>query len=200
MKSHKVEKIEKLEDVFYAVLGGEPDSSAEMWHYLEDNKMGKLLYDSDIDRILHHDGYFADETVDAVYAVLPLAIPLSDGRRYLMNLKTFRQLNHEKSQQPNSTLVNISFPRALEVYEKYFNFKMSTVIEMIYENKLRKGEIKDEAIPVTSLYRADLPVAEDVEEKRKRKKNQYNLKHKDKAMHKPRNKTPININKSSREI
>ena len=169
MKAHKVEKVENLEDVFYAVLGGEPDSSLEMWDYLKENKLGKLLYDTDIDRLLHHDGYFAEETVDAVYALLPVAIPLSGGRRYLMNSRTFRRLNHEKSVLPNSKLVNISLPKAIEAYNSYYNQKMSMVIELIYEDKLRKGEIKDCAMPVFTFGNPP-PPPESAEEKRRRKK------------------------------
>ena len=200
MKSHKVEKIEKLEDVFYAVLGGEPDSSAEMWHYLEDNKIGKLLYDTDIDRILHHDGYFADEAVDAVYSVLPLAIPLSDGRKYLMNAQTFRRLNREKSMLPNSMLINIPFPKVIAAHEHYFNQKMSVIVQKIYEDELCQGKTKKDIMSDMSSHCADLPVTDDHEEKRRKARKRYLQKHKEKALRKPRNKTPININKSSREI
>lgn len=198
MKEFKIDKIEKLEDVFYAVLGGEPDNSAEMWEFLKNNKLGKLLYDTDIDRILHHDGYFTEETVDAVYAVLPLAIPLSEGRRYLMNSRTFRRLNQEKAELRNSTLVDISVSKALDVYQNYFNQKRGMIIELLYEHKIQTGEIKSSSVPEVSRNIAE-QTPEKPEEKRRRQRSQYNLKHKQKAMQKPRNKISNDILFKSKE-
>ena len=154
MKSHPVKKIENLEDIFFAVLGGEPETNTELREFVESNPLGKLLYNNDIDRVLYHDGYFAEEVVDSVYAVLPYAIPLADDQQFIMRPQTFRKLNYNKSKLPGSTLVDVSFPRALEIYERHFNHKVGVVIELTYEAQISQ---KEQGKGVAGVHMSETP-------------------------------------------
>ena len=187
MKSHPVKKVENLEDVFFAVLGGEPETNTELREFAESNPLGKLLYNNDIDKVLYHDGYFAEEVVDAVYALLPYVIPLADDQQCIMRPQTFRKLNSDKSKLPGSKLVDVSFPRAFEVYSKYFNHKVGVVIELTYEASLNK---KTQEKGVAGVRMSERPWENEQslesyrEELRREKKRQYSQKHKDNAMRK----------------
>lgn len=187
MKSHPVKKIENLEDIFFAVLGGEPETNTELREFVESNPLGKLLYNNDIDRVLYHDGYFAEEVVDSVYAVLPYAIPLADDQQFIMRPQTFRKLNYNKSKLPGSTLVDVSFPRALEVYERYFNHKVGVVIELTYEAQISQ---KEQGKGVAGVHMSETPWKNEQslesyeEELRREKKRQYEKKHRYNAMRK----------------
>lgn len=201
MKSHPVKKIENLEDIFFAVLGGEPETNTELREFVESNPLGKLLYNNDIDRVLYHDGYFAEEVVDSVYAVLPYVIPLVDDQQFIMRPQTFRKLNYNKSKLPGSTLVDVSFPRALEVYERYFNHKVGVVIELTYEasvnKKAQERKVGDARMSETP-WKNEQSLESYEEELRREKKRQYEKKHRENAMRKSWNKKSNNtISKKS---
>ena len=138
MKEFQVEKIEKLEDVFYALMGGAPKDIKEIKEFLAHNKLNELLYSTDIERILEFDGFFAEETVDAIYSLLPAKIPLSGNRKWIMPPQVFRRLNHDKAMKSNSIIITIPFSMANKVYRQNIDGKMSEVIQIIHDLKQKK--------------------------------------------------------------
>ena len=81
MKPYKPEKIESLPDIFYALMGGKPDDLIELKEFLKHNNLNRLLFATDIDNIFRYDGYFAEETIAAVYALLPIEIFLKNDNK-----------------------------------------------------------------------------------------------------------------------
>ena len=140
MQKFEVDKIEDLSDVFYAVIGGRPDNIEEIKEFIQRSPLQQLMYTSDVERILEFDGYFAEETVDAVYALLPVKIPLGENRNWIMTPNSFEKLNRRKIALPASRIVNISFTKAQEVYNARFTKKVQKVMEKIAEVRQRREE------------------------------------------------------------
>jgi len=140
MQKINLEKCSDLADVFYAVMGGYTDNIREIEAFMLTSPLNKLIHSSDVERIVKYDGFFADETVDAVYALLPVKIPLKDGKSWIMSPQAFRKLNSAQINKPASRLINISFPKALLVYNTTYLEKIREVIHLVNEVKKKTVE------------------------------------------------------------
>lgn len=140
MRNFETDKITDMADVFYAVLGGKPDNVKEIDAFMEHSPLKKLLYTSDIVRILEFDGFFADETVLAVYSLLPVKIRLNQKQSVIMSPTAFMKLNRERITRPHSRLINIPFPQAQEVMQNEYDLKIQRVIETLTDVKKKKYE------------------------------------------------------------
>ncbi len=153
MKRFETDKITDLADVFYAVLGGKPENVKEIDEFMEKSPLKKLLFTSDIVRILEYDGFFADETVLAVYSLLPEKIRLNQKQSVIMSPTTFMKLNRERITRPHSRLINISFPAAQEVMQNEYDLKIQRVIEALIDAKKKKYEKTHTALTKEELKR-----------------------------------------------
>ena len=149
MKSFETDKLDDLADVFYAVLGGRPDNIREIEEIMKTNNLSQLLFASDIEQIFKYDGFFADETIDAVYALLPVKIPLNKKKDLILLPQTFRKLNAARIPRPASHIVNIDFQKAFHIYGVCFNLKIQEVIQEIHslqqQKKARKQELEQKS-------------------------------------------------------
>ncbi len=140
MKNFETDKITDLADVFYALLGGKPDNVKEIDAFMENSPLNRLLYTSDVVRILEFDGFFADETVLAVYSLLPIKIPVNKKQNIILSPKTFMRLNQERINRPSCHLINISFTQAQEIIQNEYDLKIQRVIETLADIRMRKHE------------------------------------------------------------
>ena len=138
MKRFETDKITDLADVFYAVLGGKPENIKEIEEFMQKSPLKKLLFASDMVRILEYDGFFADETVLAVYSLLPEKIRLNQKQSVIMSPTAFVKLNRERITRPHSRLINISFPAAQEVMQNEYDLKIQRVIEALTDAKKKE--------------------------------------------------------------
>ena len=138
MKKLNIEKCEDLSDVFCAVMGGRPESIREIEAFIVQSPLKELFFAEDLNIVINYDGFFADETIDAVYAMLPAELTLKDDKKWIMTPQTFHKLNAQKIQRPASKLVNISFPKAFRASTLYLEPKILEVIKLVKEQKQRK--------------------------------------------------------------
>lgn len=147
MKPFAVEKLEDLADVFCAVIGGRPDNIREIEEYMLNSRLRWLFAAADMERILKYDGFFADETADAVYAILPTKLKLNPNKTIVLTPQAFQKLNRAKINKPASRIINISFPKAMEIYDEHFNDKISKIISAINDVNQKKSQPKAEKTP-----------------------------------------------------
>ena len=179
MQKIKLEKIDDLADVFCAVMGGYPDNIREIEAFMEQSNLNKLIYATDMERIIKYDGFFADETIDAVYALLPVKLPLGNEKSLVLTPQFFRKLNARKVSKPASRLINISFPKAMTIYSIHYGEKVKSVIEAINEiqQKQRLQELAKSEAEGTEKGRQEAEQKETPQEIRK-KQEEENLRRK----------------------
>lgn len=138
MKEFEVEKANDLSDVFFAVMGGRPEKIAEIEAFMAHSPLKELFFAADMNRILEYDGFFAEEAVDAVYALLPAEIRLSPTRSWLMTPQEFRQLNAARINRPASRFIDVSLSKAMNVYFNHFKSKISELKKLYQEAQQNK--------------------------------------------------------------
>ena len=147
MKKFETDKIRDLTEVFFSVMGGEPESIKEIEEFMQKSPLRRLMFASDMERVLKFDGYFAEEVADAVYALLPVKIPLNDKQKMILTPQAFHKLNQQVGTRPACRVINISFPKAMEIYDEHFNDKISKVISAINDVNQKKSQPKAEKTP-----------------------------------------------------
>lgn len=165
MKKLELNKIDDLADLFCAIIGGRPESVEEIKSFMAQSPLNQLLFISDIERILDYDGFFAEEVIDAVYSLLPVKIPLDNDRKLVLTPQAFRKLNAAKISRPASRLINISFPKAMAVYNNHYETKFQKLVEVIHEIQQKKKIQKDEqtASRITSTEKTDQSTSQETE-------------------------------------
>lgn len=131
MKKFETGKFEDLADVFCSLMGGRPDNIREIEIFIKDSPLKELLYASDIERILKYDGFFAEEIVDAVYALLPIKFKLNQNKSIILTPQEFRKLNRAVITRPAAHSVDVDFKKACGVFFSLFPKKVQTVIKAI---------------------------------------------------------------------
>ena len=130
MKPYKPDNIDSLPELFYALIGGKPEDLGEIKSFLAHNDLNKLLSANDIDNIIYYDGYFGDEnTMAAVYALLPIEIPLKNEKKINLLPSTFRKMNIKAAQNSASRIINVDFGKVFHVYSLYYAPKMRIIIK-----------------------------------------------------------------------
>ena len=138
MKEFEVKKANDLSDVFFAVMGGRPEKIAEIEAFMAHSPLKELFFAADMNRILEYDGFFAEEAVDAVYALLPAEIRLSPTHSWLMTPQEFRQLNAARINRPASRFIDVSLSKAMNVYFNHFKSKISELKKLYQEAQQNK--------------------------------------------------------------
>lgn len=174
MKPFAVEKLEDLADVFCAVIGGCPDNIGEIEEYMLNSRLSRLFAAADMERILKYDGFFADETADAVYAILPTEIRLNENKTIVLTPQAFQKLNRAKINKPASRIINIPFPKAAEVYERHFDDKIQDVISVISAIKQKREEEEREAQRIKAAEE-EKKAAEEAKKAERREKNRLRM-------------------------
>ena len=181
MKPFETDKINDMADVFYAVIGGQPDDLSEIKDFLKNNKLNQLLNAIDIENILKYDGFFADETVDAVYALLPVKLKLNQNKKLILTPQAFRKLNTATMNKPNCRVINVNFQKAMKIY--LFDFKpkfqkvkeaVETLQQKIKEEK-RQQELQaqqTQQLPQTTATSTKTPAQEAILKARAEKERQ----------------------------
>lgn len=124
MKKFETQKANDLSDVFFAVMGGRPEKIEEVESFMAHSPLQKLFFTADMNRILEYDGFFAEEAVDAVYALLPVKIPLSETHEWLMTPQEFRRLNAARINRPASRYIDIPLSKTTEIFFTYLKPKI----------------------------------------------------------------------------
>ena len=83
MEKFETEKLSDLADVFCSLMGGYPESIREIEEFMKNSPLKELIFASDVEQILKYDGFFSDETVDAVYTLLPVKIKLNQNKNII---------------------------------------------------------------------------------------------------------------------
>lgn len=171
MKKLNLEKCESLADVFSAAIGGRPESFKEIKEFMEKSPLNQLVYATDIDRIINYDGFFADEVIDAVYALLPVKLQIAPNRVWIMTPQAFRKLNAQQITKTASHFISISLTQALSMYVLNFENKIKQVINAVKEASEHSKDIKNENIKSSpSSQKKECPIS--VEKNKKVKKRQ----------------------------
>ena len=143
MRPFETNKIDNLADVFCAVIGGRPDSIREIDDFIKTSNLKQLLSAPDIEKVIKYDGFFADETIDAVYALLPVKLKLNSHLSMILTPQAFRKLNAATISKPASRLININFQKALSVtifqFEKKFK-EVKEAIEILQQQRKKAEE------------------------------------------------------------
>ena len=135
MKHYNVSKLSDLSDLFCAIIGGKPESLEEIDWFLQKNPLNQLLSKNDVEKVIEYGGYFAEEQIDSVYALLPVEINLKN-QKFILYPQELRRLNYASSLQAGSRIVNISFDKAFVILINHFNNKIQRIIA-------RKNEIQN---------------------------------------------------------
>jgi hypothetical protein len=135
MEKLNLKKCDSLADVFYAVIGGKTDDIREIKEFIDKSPLKNLIYANDVERILQFDGFFADEVVDAIYALLPVKLRLSPELAWIMTPQAFRKLNAAQVAKPASRYVNVSISEAVTVYLQHYKQKIENVVKAVQEEK-----------------------------------------------------------------
>lgn len=137
MKPYNFDKLADLSDLFYTIIGGKPEKLEEINEFLMQNPLGLLLAKHDVEKILIYGGFFAEEQIDSIYALLPVEINIKNNRRAILYPKDLRTLNANTARQSGSRLINVDFHKALRVHLKHFNEKVQAVLS-------RRKELQEE--------------------------------------------------------
>jgi hypothetical protein len=143
MKKFEVEKISDLSEVFYALIGGKPEKIQEIEAFIVQSPLKELLFAADLNRILEYDGFFSEETIDAVYCLLPCKIPLSKDRNWLMTPQAFRKLSADRINRPASRFIEIPLSKANRVFFDRFRDKIAE-FKRLYQEEKQEIKIKVE--------------------------------------------------------
>jgi hypothetical protein len=141
MKKFEVEKISDLSEVFYAMMGGKPEKTEEIDAFIKQSPLKELLFSTDVIRILEYDGFFSEETVDAIYCLLPCKIPLSKDRNWLMTPQAFRKLSADRVNRPASRFIDIPLSKANRVFFDRFRGKIAEFKQLYQEALQQKQEV-----------------------------------------------------------
>lgn len=76
MKPCQFDKLADLSDLFCALIGGRPENLEEINAFLVHNPLNLLLSKHDVEKILTYSGYFAEEQIDSIYALLPVEVAI----------------------------------------------------------------------------------------------------------------------------
>ncbi len=166
MKKFETQKANDLSDVFFAVMGGRPEKIEEIEAFMAHSPLKKLFFTADMNRILEYDGFFADEAVDAVYALLPAKIPLSATHSWLMTPQEFRKLNAARINRPASRFIDISLSKVTEIYFTHFKSKIYELKKLYQEAQKNKQDFqpapKDlELLPKSEMKTNDVSKKQD---------------------------------------
>ena len=131
MKKFETEKITDLSEIFFALMGGCPEDICEIENFMKTSPLNQLMFASDIERIIKYDGFFPDETVDAVYSLLPVEIPLKSDKNEVLTVQKFRQINAARIALPASRVIDISFPKAISVYTRNYPDKNKKLVRIL---------------------------------------------------------------------
>ncbi len=148
MKKFEVEKISDLSEVFYAMMGGKPEKIQEIEAFIVQSPLKELLFATDLNRILEYDGFFSEETIDAVYCLLPCKIPLSKDRNWLMTPQAFRKLSADRINRPASRFIEIPLSKANRVFFDRFRDKIAEFKRLYQEEQQEKQEKQEIKIKV----------------------------------------------------
>ena len=127
-------KLEVLEDVFVAWIGGYPETTSEIRTFLEESRLDALLSVRDIEILLGYNAYFSAETAQAVYALMPPVLKVQKGE-YALFAQTFNRINVKTSRLPRSQVIAADLRTTLLLKRQFFSDKM-TYMKNNY-NKLR---------------------------------------------------------------
>ncbi|MBR6355291.1 MAG: hypothetical protein IKR92_00410 [Alphaproteobacteria bacterium] len=179
MQKLNITKPENLSDVFCAVMGGRPDNIREIEEFVKQSPLQKLMYAADIERIVEFNGYFAEETIDAVYALLPIKIPLNETQNWIMTPSSFAKLNNATEAKPASRIINIQFMKAQQIYNQYFPEKVEKVMVTLAEAKFKREERERAERERKEQRRQELELKareyEEMEKRRQEKQRQEKL-------------------------
>lgn len=127
-------KIDTLADLFCAWMGGIPDNDNEIKEFLQKNEeLAELINHRDIEHIVHFHASFPPETVRAVYSLIPVKIPLANGKELVIFEKKFMAMNEAESRRLNSRTVNVDMSRAY----KFFMTKYPSKARFMAQNKIK---------------------------------------------------------------
>ena len=153
MKELNLEKCESLADVFCALIGGRPDDVDEIKNFMIKSPLRQLIHIADMDRIINYDGFFSDEVVDAIYALLPPKLKIAPNRTWIMTPQAFRKLNAAQLNKPACRFINVSMQKAMHIYMVNYENKIKRVINAIngIEDEPEKEEIKAQPVEQSAL-------------------------------------------------
>lgn len=140
MKKFETEKITDLSEIFFALMGGCPEDIREIENFMKTSPLNQLMFASDIERIIKYDGFFPDETVDAVYSLLPIEIPLGANKNEILMPQAFRKINAARVALPASRVIDISFPKAISVYTQNYSDKNKKLVRILCNIKDQREE------------------------------------------------------------
>ena len=155
MKIQPVEKIEDLSDVFYALMGGKPEKVADLDDFIRQSPLKELIHAADVRNILEFDAFFPDETIDGVYALLPVMLPLSRDRQLVLTPKAFYKLNQQRISRPASRSIGVSFPKAMKVYQNLYGAKIDAVEKAIADIQRKKAAKAAEEVRLAKIAEAE---------------------------------------------
>lgn len=117
MREFVKNKIDTLADLFCAWMGGIPDNDNEIKDFLQKNEeLTALINHRDIEHIVHFHASFPPETVRAVYSLVPVKLPLANGKELVIFEKKFIAMNEAENKRLNSRTVNVDMSRAYKVF------------------------------------------------------------------------------------
>lgn len=126
MKRYNKDSIDNLSDVFCAWMGGYPETDAEINQFLQTSKLNQLMSVADMDVVIYHNGYFANETLLSVYSLIPIKLKTKNIEPAILP-EMLNRYNKRVSQGQQSKLVNISFAKALDVYDANYPEKYNSI-------------------------------------------------------------------------
>lgn len=151
MKKFNKDRLDSLADVFAAWAGGYPEDRKETEAFLEKSGLQELIAVTDAERVFYHNAYFAEETLLAVYALMPVKLKLDSHEKAIFPAMLNR-LNHHTKQLADSQLLNISFGKADEVFCRFYpdkhKFLEANKQELIRFNSKQKKVPKPRKLPV----------------------------------------------------
>lgn len=157
MKAYNKNSIDELSDVFGAWLGGIPSEREEVKDFLQSSGLSQLISEHDLADLFKGNAYFSDETVLAVYALIPVSLEV--GKKELVLFpQEFNRLNRKAASDPQAYPVNIGFSSAISVLETYYPTKK----KYLNENKEnlqktnRRAKSKTYSPEKYKLYKASL--------------------------------------------
>lgn len=119
MKKFNKDSLDSLEDAFAAWAGGYPEDRKETENFLTQSGLKELIAVTDAERLFYRNAYFAEETLLAVYALMPVKVKLASHEEAVLP-SMFNRLNTRTMQLDNSQLLNISFGKADEIFCRYY--------------------------------------------------------------------------------
>lgn len=143
MKAYNKERIESLQDIFCAWMGGYPSEQAEIQNFLQTSGLEQLISEKDLTAVINEEAYFSEETMLSVYALLP--VKLKAGKKeFAIFPQEFNKLNNKASKLEGLRPINIDFSKAAKVLDEYYpakyNFLLKQKEALLKGNKKAKGK------------------------------------------------------------